>query len=102
MSEKTHSEQEKKEIEKQKKDWALRILGSKFYNENSKEKDAKWGYDLYPERKQLFQASLAKIIQMKEGREKFDKMKCEENVYECVKKSPLVKLMMNALKSAGW
>lgn len=61
-----------------------------------------WGYDMYPERKGLFQPSLAKIVQMKQGREYYDKIKCEENVYHCIKKSPLVKLMTNALRSSGW
>lgn len=82
--------------------WAGRILNSKFFNENSAKKEEKWGYDLYPERKQLFQSSLSRIIKMKEGREQYEKMSCEENVYECVKRSPLVQIMMSALKSAGW
>lgn len=82
--------------------WRNRILNSKFFNDNSSDKKEKWGYDLYPERKQLFQSSLAKILKMQEGREQFDKIRCEENVYECAKTSHLVKLMMNALKSAGW
>lgn len=83
--------------------WADRILNSKFFNENREtKKDEKWGYDLYPERKQLFQSSISKILKLQEGREQFDKFKCEENVFECVKKSPLVKIMMGALKSAGW
>lgn len=83
-------------------EWAQRILNSKFFNDNSNKKEEKWGYDLYPERKQLFQSTFSKIIKMQEGREQYEKMKCEENVYECVKRSPLVKLMMSALKSAGW
>lgn len=83
-------------------DWAQRISKSDFFNTNSEKKEAKWGYDLYPERKQHFQSSIANIIIMKEGREQFDKMKCEKNVFECVKSSPLVKTMMGALKSAGW
>lgn len=90
------------QYENKSSDWAQRILNSKFFNDNSENKDEKWGYDLYPERKNLFQSSLARIIRMKEGREQFDKIKCEENVYDCVKKSPLVKLMMGSLKSAGW
>lgn len=83
-------------------DWATRIKTSRFFNDNAPTKDNKWGYDLYPERKKLFQASLARIAMMKEGRETYDKMKCEENVYNCVKKSPLVKLMMGALRASGW
>lgn len=83
-------------------DWAERILKTDFFNTNSEKKESKWGYDLYPERKQLFQSTISKIIKMQEGREQFDKMKCEENVFQCVKSSPLVKTMMGALKSAGW
>lgn len=102
-ADKAKSKYEKSEkYDKQSSDWANRILNSKFFNDNSEKKDEKWGYDLYPERKKIFQSSLARIVRMKEGREQFDKIKCEENVYDCVKKSPLVKLMMGALKSAGW
>lgn len=88
--------------DEQSTNWRNRILNSKFFNDNSINEKEKWGYDLYPERKQLFKASLTKILKMEEGREQFDKIRCEENVYECAKTSHLVKLMMNALKSAGW
>lgn len=37
----------------------------------------------------------------KEGQEWKDKYNCEQNVYKCVKNSPLIKLMMGALKSSG-
>lgn len=37
----------------------------------------------------------------KEGKESIHKFKCEQNVYNCVMNSPLVKLMMGALKSSG-
>lgn len=83
-------------------DWAERILKTDFFNTNSEKQESKWGYDLYPERRQIFQSSISKILKMQEGREQFDKMKCEENVFQCVKSSPLVKTMMGALKSAGW
>lgn len=82
--------------------WAQRMKSSRFFNDNAPTKENKWGYDLYPERKKLFEASLARIAMMKEGREQYDKMRCEENVYDCVMKSPLVKLMMGALRSNGW
>lgn len=36
-----------------------------------------------------------------EGKESIDKIKCEQNVYQCVKESPIVKLMMGALRSSG-
>lgn len=91
--------------DEQNSEWRKRILNSKFFNNssnNSAKEEEKWGYDLYPERKQLFKSTIAKIIKMQEGREQFDKIKCEENVFECVKSSPLVKIMMGALKSAGW
>lgn len=91
-----------KPTDEQNSEWRKRILNSKFFNENSAKEEEKWGYDLYPERKQLFKSTIAKIIKMQEGREQFDKIKCEENVFECVKSSPLVKIMMGALKSAGW
>jgi mitochondrial inner membrane protease ATP23 len=41
------------------------------------------------------------ILVGKEGTESIDKFKCEQNVYKCVMNSPLVKLMMGALKSSG-
>lgn len=61
-----------------------------------------WGYDMYPERQSVFKPTIARVVQMKEGREYFDKQKCEENVYHCIKKSPLVKLMTRALRASGW
>lgn len=61
----------------------------------------KYGYDLYPERKgDKYKPGIRKILSG-EGREGTDNIKCERNVYKCVKKSPLVKLMMGALKSSG-
>lgn len=68
----------------------------------SKSGQKAWGYDMYPERKGLFKASLAKVVQMKQGREYYDKLRCEENVFHCIKNSPLVKLMTSALRSSGW
>lgn len=88
--------------DKQNSEWRERILSSKFFNNNSQRDSEKWGYDLYPERKQLFKSTISKIFKMQEGREQFDKIRCEENVYACAKTSPLVKIMMGALKSAGW
>ncbi|KAJ8957046.1 hypothetical protein NQ314_006605 [Rhamnusium bicolor] len=35
------------------------------------------------------------------GKENIAKIKCERNVYKCIKESPLVKLMMGALKASG-
>lgn len=94
--------QEKFDQNEQSFQWRKRILNSKFFNNDTVPANEKWGYDLYPERKQLFKATLTKILKMQAGREQFDKIICEENVYECAKTSSLVKTMMGALKSAGW
>jgi inner membrane protease ATP23 len=58
----------------------------------SKEDDisdpVKWGYDLYPERRgEKYKPSWTKVVLRGEGKENFDKLKCEENVYNCVKNS---------------
>lgn len=64
-------------------------------------KEGKWGYDLYPERQgEKYSPGLWKILSG-EGRENTERIKCERNVYKCVKTSPLVKLMMGALRSSG-
>lgn len=65
-------------------------------------KKGKWGYDLYPERRSDFKNTISSVMLMKEGRETMDRIRCERNIYNCVKKSPLVKLMMGALKASGW
>lgn len=47
-----------------------------------------WGYDLYPERRgEKYQPSWTKVFFRGEGKENFDKLRCEENVYNCVKNS---------------
>jgi inner membrane protease ATP23 len=47
-----------------------------------------WGYDLYPERRgEKYKPSWTKIIFLGEGKENFDKLRCEENFYNCVKNS---------------
>lgn len=62
----------------------------------------KWGFDLYPERRGAkYKPSLTKIAFLGEGRENSDKFKCEKNVWNCAQTSPLVKLMLSALKSSG-
>lgn len=64
--------------------------------------DEKWGFDLYPERRgEKYKPSLTKIALLGEGREQSQKVKCEKNVWYCAKSSPLVKLMLAALKSSG-
>lgn len=72
-------------------------------NGNEKgENMAKWGYDLYPERKgEKYKPSWTNIFFKGQGREDYDKIKCERNVYKCIKNSLIVKLMMGALKSSG-
>lgn len=59
-----------------------------------------WGYDLYPQRRKPKTSGLSNLMQGK-GRENIDQIKCEHNVYKCVKRSPLVKLMMGALRRSG-
>lgn len=57
---------------------------------SSKERPQKqeaWGNDLYPERRGTFKAKWSKVLTMTEGKENLDKLKCEKNVFECVKAS---------------
>lgn len=57
-------------------------------NSSSSTEQKEWGYDLYPERRgQKYSPSLKKIILGIEGRESTDKLKCEKNVFACIKKS---------------
>lgn len=61
-----------------------------------------WGSDMYPERRgRKFQHSWFKILIGTQGRESIDKNRCEHNVYKCIKESPIIKLMMGALRSSG-
>ncbi|EFN77220.1 mitochondrial inner membrane protease ATP23 homolog [Harpegnathos saltator] len=64
--------------------------------------DHVWGADMYPERKgtKLKQSWIKTMFGFAE-RESLDNVRCEANVYHCVKNSPIVKLMMAALKSSG-
>ncbi|XP_046423685.1 mitochondrial inner membrane protease ATP23 homolog [Neodiprion fabricii] len=69
---------------------------------NSSPNNDNWGYDLYPERKGAkYKPTWTRRIMGLEGREELDKMKCERNVYSCVVKHPVIKLMMASLKSNG-
>ncbi|CAH0547477.1 unnamed protein product [Brassicogethes aeneus] len=64
--------------------------------------ESQWGYDLYPDRSRPVKSELTLSSFLKgQGKENLDKIKCERNVYKCVKKSPLVKLMLGALKGSG-
>ncbi|XP_055383106.1 mitochondrial inner membrane protease ATP23 homolog [Condylostylus longicornis] len=70
--------------------------------EQENKQGKEWGYDLYPERRgETFKPSWGRVLLGLEGRETTDKIRCERNVFWCVKNSPLVKLMMGALKSSG-
>lgn len=91
-----------KESKQQRLEWATRIRNSKFFNDNAPTKEKTWGYDLYPERKKKFETDLLNVAKMKEGREYYDKTRCEENVFKCSQNSPLVKIMMESLRSSGW
>lgn len=75
------------------------------HNENqptsSPEDYSNWGYDLYPDRTNRKKKHGITDYLIGKGREPFDKIRCERNVYQCVKTSPLVKLMLGALKSSG-
>lgn len=93
---------EKLEDEVQAAEWADRIRRQRFFNENSPDKENKWGYDLYPERRKNFELSLLDVATKEKGTEYYDRLRCEKNVMKCFKKSPLVKLMNGALESAGW
>lgn len=74
---------------------------SKTPTQSGPKKEEAWGYDLYPERRGTFSPKIGNILVGKEGKENVEKLKCEQNVVECVKTSPIVKLMMRALKSSG-
>lgn len=63
------------------------------------ENDSQWGYDMYPERRQ--KSDNTALGTFLKGRDNLDKIKCERNVYKCVKDSPIVKLLMGALKASG-
>ncbi|XP_045445422.1 mitochondrial inner membrane protease ATP23 homolog [Melitaea cinxia] len=69
-------------------------------NTNNEKKEA-WGYDLYPERRGTFKPKITNVLIGKEGKEGIEKIKCEKNVYKCIKESPIVKVMLAALRSSG-
>lgn len=57
---------------------------------------------MYPERRgDKFERSWGEILMGRQGKEPIERFRCEQNVYKCVQSSPLVKLMMGALKSSG-
>ncbi|XP_013777911.1 mitochondrial inner membrane protease ATP23 homolog isoform X1 [Limulus polyphemus] len=64
------------------------------YNEDS--------FKLYPERRgKKYNPTWFETAVLGESRREIDKAKCERNVYSCLEKSPLIKLMMSALKGSG-
>ncbi|KAH7947663.1 hypothetical protein HPB52_014977 [Rhipicephalus sanguineus] len=66
------------------------------------EPEQSYGFESYPERRGGKKSeNWLRIALLGEGREGIDNIRCEKNVVECVKESPLVKLMISALKSAG-
>lgn len=74
--------------------------------DDSSKKEAKpeqsYGFESYPERRGGKKPeNWLRIALFGEGRENLDNIRCEKNVVDCVKDSPLVKLMISALKSAG-
>lgn len=56
-------------------------------SKNGQKPEEAWGYDLYPERRGTFSPKISNILLGREGKENIEKMKCEQNVVECVKKS---------------
>lgn len=60
-------------------------------NEQSTKEEA-WGYDLYPERRGTFKPKISNVLLGREGKEGIEKVKCEKNVYDCVKNSEYLQL----------
>lgn len=67
----------------------------------SSEDYSKWGYDLYPDRKRKPKERSISDYMFGKGREPTEKIRCERTVYQCIKTSPLVKLMLGALRASG-
>ncbi|MCL4137063.1 UNVERIFIED_CONTAM: hypothetical protein GTU68_048106 [Idotea baltica] len=70
-------------------------------SKNEKPMDEKWGFDLYPERRSALEPTWSEIVFGGKGTEASERLKCERRVWNVVNKSPLIKLMLGALKSAG-
>lgn len=84
-------------------EWAYRLGHQRFFADNSPEKENKWGYDLYPERRKNLEPSfLTDARDRNLSKKAFDRQRCESNVYRCFQTSHLVRLMAGALASAGW
>ncbi|KAJ3661802.1 hypothetical protein Zmor_006184 [Zophobas morio] len=69
---------------------------------SSSSEDRQWGYDLYPQRRKKSTEThgITSLLDTK-GQENISKIKCERTIYKCIKQSPIIKLMMGALKSSG-
>ncbi|KAF8792632.1 mitochondrial inner membrane protease ATP23 homolog [Argiope bruennichi] len=60
------------------------------------------GIDFFPERRgDKISRSWFRVLFLGEGRDNLQKVKCERQIHNVVSESPLIKLMMDALKSAG-
>ena len=49
-----------------------------------------WGYDLYPERRGELKINWAHSVFGRVGREPMQKLRCEKNVYRCIRSSTYV------------
>nr|CAG4649650.1 EOG090X0CKN [Scapholeberis mucronata]SVE93858.1 EOG090X0CKN [Scapholeberis mucronata] len=66
------------------------------------DKEDKWGYDLYPERRgEAPKPKWWQVALFGAGQNNVEKTNCERNVYNCFQNSPLVRLMYSALKASG-
>ncbi|CAG0890325.1 unnamed protein product [Darwinula stevensoni] len=70
--------------------------------EQNRDEGEKWGYDLYPERKGgKRKVGWWDLLWWGDDKGEIDRQKCERRVAYVIEKSPLIKLMMDALKSSG-
>ncbi|XP_026809297.1 mitochondrial inner membrane protease ATP23 homolog [Rhopalosiphum maidis] len=60
-----------------------------------------WGFDLFPERRGTYKPTLKNVLFQGRGNENLERIKCERKVASCLSKSPLVKIMMGALRRSG-
>ncbi|KAL7633165.1 UNVERIFIED_CONTAM: hypothetical protein RMT77_016535 [Armadillidium vulgare] len=66
----------------------------------TKEKEEKWGFDLYPERRSVYEPSATAKLWWGEN-PMSQRLKCEKNVWNVINKSPVVKLLISALSNSG-
>ncbi|XP_050420125.1 mitochondrial inner membrane protease ATP23 homolog [Adelges cooleyi] len=60
-----------------------------------------WGFDLFPQRRGNYKPSVKEVLFKGRGNENIEQVKCEGKVKHCLKNSPLVKIMLSALKKSG-